>query len=55
MSNGDILHYVGEDMGRDVNKIMLLHQVAEGMEYLHSRQVLHGALKVSQQSEPHGF
>ncbi|WWC65262.1 uncharacterized protein I303_107879 [Kwoniella dejecticola CBS 10117] len=45
MKNGRITDYVRSEIGRDVNRISLLHQIAQGMEYLHSRDVVHGDIK----------
>jgi serine/threonine protein kinase len=33
--------------GKRCEKIALVHQMALGMEYLHSRDIIHGDLKVS--------
>ena len=47
MRNGDVLKYLKSDQGKFVNKLAVLHQIAEGMEYLHGREIIHGDLKVS--------
>ncbi|WVQ95465.1 hypothetical protein IAU59_002562 [Kwoniella sp. CBS 9459] len=43
--NGRITDYLLSETGRGVNKIALIHQISQGMEYLHSRDVIHGDLK----------
>ena len=53
VQNGDVLKYLASEAGEVVNKVILLHQTAEGMEYLHGREILHGDLKVSCQSHVH--
>ncbi|WWC72655.1 uncharacterized protein I206_106619 [Kwoniella pini CBS 10737] len=45
MKNGRITDYVRSERGRDVDRISLIHQIAQGMEYLHSRDVVHGDIK----------
>lgn len=48
MKNKDVLTFLRNEAGKHANKIALLHQTAQGMEYLHRREILHGDLKVSQ-------
>ncbi|OCF36028.1 TKL/TKL-CCIN protein kinase [Kwoniella heveanensis BCC8398] len=43
--NGRITDYLITETGKAVNKIALIHQISQGMEYLHSRDVIHGDLK----------
>ncbi|WVF67901.1 hypothetical protein IAT40_002663 [Kwoniella sp. CBS 6097] len=43
--NGRITDYLTTEVGKTVNKIALIHQISQGMEYLHSRDVIHGDLK----------
>lgn len=45
--HGSIVEYLQTDMGKTANKFSIIHQIAMGMDYLHSRDVLHGDLKVS--------
>ncbi|WWD07245.1 hypothetical protein V865_005342 [Kwoniella europaea PYCC6329] len=45
MKNGRITDYIRSDAGSKVDRIALIHRVAQGMEYLHSRDVIHGDLK----------
>ncbi|WWC98460.1 hypothetical protein V866_005351 [Kwoniella sp. B9012] len=45
MKNGRITDYIRSDAGSKVDRIALIHGVAQGMDYLHSRDVLHGDLK----------
>ncbi|OCF78736.1 TKL protein kinase [Kwoniella mangroviensis CBS 8886] len=45
MKNGRITDYIRSDAGSKVDRIALIHRVAQGMEYLHSRDVVHGDLK----------
>ncbi|WVW80754.1 hypothetical protein I302_102740 [Kwoniella bestiolae CBS 10118] len=45
MKNGRITDYVRSEVGSRVDRIALIHRVAQGMEYLHSRDVVHGDLK----------
>jgi serine/threonine protein kinase len=44
--NGSILNYLRSDAAIQSNKTALVHQMAQGMEYLHSRDILHGDFKV---------
>ena len=45
--NGNILTYLRSEAGRQSDKVALVRQIAQGMEYLHSREIIHGDLKVS--------
>ncbi|ORX40883.1 hypothetical protein BD324DRAFT_647787 [Kockovaella imperatae] len=47
MRNGDALQYLQSERGRGASKLAILHEIAEGMEYLHGREIVHGDLKAS--------
>jgi len=44
--NGNIVDYLQTPSGKRAEKIALVHQMALGMEYLHSRDIIHGDFKV---------
>ncbi|KAF8211580.1 kinase-like domain-containing protein [Mycena galopus ATCC 62051] len=44
MENGDLKHFLGNGRS-DVDRVSLILDVAEGLEYLHSKNVVHGDLK----------
>jgi len=44
--NGNIVDYLQTLSGKRAEKIALVHQMALGMEYLHSRDIIHGDFKV---------
>ena len=45
--NGNILSYLRSNVGSQSSKVALVHQIAQGMGYLHSRDIVHGDFKVS--------
>ncbi|KAJ3102228.1 hypothetical protein HDU96_009710 [Phlyctochytrium bullatum] len=45
MSNGHALQYLDRYPNDHVRKMKLLYEVSQGMQYLHSRRVIHGDLK----------
>ena len=47
MRNGNIVDYLQTPAGKRCEKVALVHQMALGMEYLHSRDIIHGDFKVS--------
>ncbi|EIW70092.1 hypothetical protein TREMEDRAFT_29882, partial [Tremella mesenterica DSM 1558] len=47
MKNGNVLQYLRTDLGKQANKLALIHQISQGLEYLHSRYILHGDVKAS--------
>ena len=46
VENGNVLAYLRSDTGSHSNKYVLVHQMAQGLEYLHSRDIVHGDFKV---------
>ncbi len=42
MANGDVVAYLRTDAGKAHSKATWLLEIASGMQYLHSRDVLHG-------------
>lgn len=46
MRNGNIVDYIQTHKGKRCDKYTMIHQIALGMEYLMSRDILHGDLKV---------
>lgn len=48
LENGDVLHYIAQaGTDRGVNRLPLIHQIAQGLEYLHSRDIIHGDFKAA--------
>lgn len=47
MRNGNILTYLRTENGSQADRIALVHQMAQGMEYLHLHDIMHGDFKVS--------
>ncbi|WVQ63410.1 uncharacterized protein L199_001563 [Kwoniella botswanensis] len=47
MRNGNVLNYLSSPAGREANKLALICEMAQGMEYLHSRDIIHGDFKAS--------
>jgi serine/threonine protein kinase len=47
MKNRDILKYLQSKQGARCEKVALIHQIAQGMAYLHSRDIIHGDFKAS--------
>ncbi|WRT70781.1 uncharacterized protein IL334_007780 [Kwoniella shivajii] len=45
MKNGRITDYLSRGAGQQVDPLPLIHRIAQGMEYLHSRDIIHGDLK----------
>ncbi|WVW80744.1 hypothetical protein I302_102730 [Kwoniella bestiolae CBS 10118] len=47
MRNGNVLNYLSSLSGKEANKLALICEMAQGMEYLHSRDIIHGDFKAS--------
>ncbi|WVQ86131.1 hypothetical protein IAT38_008299 [Cryptococcus sp. DSM 104549] len=47
MKNGSVIDYLQTPEGKYANKLALILEMAQGMEYLHSREILHGDFKAS--------
>ncbi|WWC65266.1 uncharacterized protein I303_107883 [Kwoniella dejecticola CBS 10117] len=47
MQNGNVLNYLSSAPGREANKLALICEMAQGMEYLHSRDIIHGDFKAT--------
>ncbi|KAK4689262.1 hypothetical protein P7C73_g848, partial [Tremellales sp. Uapishka_1] len=45
MKNGNVLEWLRTPAGTKVDKIALIHQISMGLEYLHSRDIIHGDFK----------
>lgn len=52
LKNGNILNYIAnigmqQPQTTHVNKLALIHQISQGLEYLHSRDIIHGDFKAA--------
>ncbi|OCF45644.1 TKL/TKL-CCIN protein kinase [Kwoniella heveanensis CBS 569] len=47
MRNGNILTYLQTPQGAHCNKLAFIFEMAQGMEYLHSRDIIHGDFKAT--------
>ena len=47
MINGNIIQFLESDAGKKADKLLLLLQIAQGMEFLHSNEIPHGSLEAS--------
>nr|XP_019007852.1 TKL/TKL-CCIN protein kinase [Kwoniella pini CBS 10737]OCF46633.1 TKL/TKL-CCIN protein kinase [Kwoniella pini CBS 10737] len=47
MKNGNVLNYLSSNTGKEANRLALICEMAQGMEYLHSRDIVHGDFKAT--------
>ncbi|WRT70785.1 uncharacterized protein IL334_007784 [Kwoniella shivajii] len=47
MKNGNVLNYLSTNQGKQANKLAIIWEMAQGMDYLHSRDIIHGDFKAS--------